>query len=309
MSVLSKGGRIISYNNRVIDNQYTPEFVITINTTLGGALTMTLPLIVGYTYSMGVDWGDGTYTNVYAYNSSAATHTYASHGIYKIKISGTLGAWGFNNSGSKAFITRIDSWGRVLDLAQGTSLTNGFSGCNNLNYICSGPITGKTYPSSVFINNLFNGCTSLTSIPTGLFDLTNYAGFAGIFQGCTSLTSIPNDLFRYNTSSTAMQQIFYGCTALTSLPEDLFYYNNLVTNYSYCFYGTRNIMLPVRVFNLANLSIVTNFSYFMNVTSTAYSHTGTIQDIWNYSTPSNKTNAFTNQINLSNYASIPALWK
>jgi hypothetical protein len=70
----------------------------------------------------------------------------------------------------------------------------------------------------------------------------------------------------------------------------------------------RNITLPNRIFNLSNLSIVTTFAYFMDVSSTTYSHTGTIQDIWNYTTATS-TDAFDQCTAITNYADIPTAWK
>ena len=42
---------------------------------------------------------------------------------------------------------------------------------------------------------------------------------------------------------------------------------------------------------------------------TEQSHTGTIQDIWNYIIVNNNVKCFRNDTALTNYADIPTLWK
>jgi hypothetical protein len=66
--------------------------------------------------------------------------------------------------------------------------------------------------------------------------------------------------------------------------------------------------LPTTLFDLSVLSAVTNFDFFMGVSQTSYSPTGTIQDIWNY-TSATSVDAFKNCTALTNYASIPNAWK
>ena len=72
------------------------------------------------------------------------------------------------------------------------------------------------------------------------------------------------------------------------------------------------------MFNTANLGKVTDWSNFMNVTSTSYSPTGTIQKIWGttetpagdvvYTVAPTKTDAFNNCTALTNYNNIPVDW-
>lgn len=182
-----------------------------------------------------------------------------------------------------------------------------FQSCTSLTSIPAGLLDRM---STTNIDSMFNGCTSLTSIPVDLFRYcTAIVFFTNVFANCTSLTSIPEDIFRYQTSVTSFSGVFGSCTGLTSIPENLFYYNNLVTNYSTALYYTRNLVLPSVIWNLANVSIVTNISNFMAASSTSYSHTGVLQDIWNYVTPATRTSAFLNQTSITNYADIPATWK
>jgi len=63
----------------------------------------------------------------------------------------------------------------------------------------------------------FFGCSSLTAIPSGLFDKqTAVTEFASTFYGCSSLTSIPANLFDNCTAVTTFATTFYNCTGITS---------------------------------------------------------------------------------------------
>ena len=67
---------------------------------------------------------------------------------------------------------------------------------------------------------MFDGCTSLTTIPSNLLPATTLADscYRSMFDGCTSLTTIPNlpatTLARY-----CYDHMFDGCTSLVETPE------------------------------------------------------------------------------------------
>lgn len=189
-----------------------------------------------------------------------------------------------------------------------TTLGGMFLNCFDL-----GAIPVDLFRYNVLVTNvsgIFNACTSITTVPIDLFRYnTLITLFATAFFNCSGLTTIPTDLFRYNLLVTSFSLTFNGCTSLTNIPEGIFYYNTLVANYASTFSLCRNIILPSVIFNTANLSIVTTFNNFMQAASVGYSHTGTIQDIWNYATSAISTNAFLNQTDLDNYADIPPDWK
>ena len=81
----------------------------------------------------------------------------------------------------------------------------------------------------------FYGCTSLTSVPAGLFSgidtssaTSTSSMFAQTFYNCTNLTSIPAGLFSGIDTSSAtntsymFNSTFAGCSGLTSIPAGLF---------------------------------------------------------------------------------------
>ena len=105
--------------------------------------SVTLPLIQNraegaLAYNCTVDWGDSTPTSsVTSYDDANRIHTYTSGGTYRIKITGTMEGWSFNNAGDTLKIVKIINWGG--------------SGFNGFKYLKGG----------------FHGCTNLTSLGTG----------------------------------------------------------------------------------------------------------------------------------------------
>jgi surface protein len=60
---------------------------------------------------------------------------------------------------------------------------------------------------------MFNGCTSLTSVP--LFNTAAVIDMASMFSSCTTLTTVP----LFNTAAvTNMNSMFSSCTTLTTVP-------------------------------------------------------------------------------------------
>ena len=88
----------------------------------------------------------------------------------------------------------------------------------------------------------FSSCTSLASIPTGLFDKNTVAiNLDYCFSNCTSLASIPTGLFDKNTAVTSFYYCFNNCSSITSIPENLFKYNTAVKKFDYCFRNCTNL--------------------------------------------------------------------
>jgi len=316
------------YKKMFIINQYIfsdPAFKFTINIASNGG-NFILPTRVGYTYNCVVYWGDGSSSEITAYNDADITHTYTLSGNYQITIIGTFEYMFVNNGTEKLKILSVDNWGENIFIGIN------FYGCSNLASLPFEPVifngsslstafancTGLTsIPERLFekaINNLsffqvFYGCTGITSISDNLFKYNvNATSFQSSFAFCSNISSVPSDLFKNNVNSVSFANTFDNCIGIRSLGENLFYYNNLVTSYFRCFQACRNIAMPTVLFNLANLSIVTTFQDFMNVTSTIYSPTGSVQDIWNYATGATPTNCYDQCTALTNYASIPAGW-
>lgn len=212
-------------------------FVITISNSLGTGQTFTLPLVSGGTYDFTADWGDGTSSEITAYDDPDITHTYSGD-AYTISMTGTLTAWAFNYSGDKDKLTGITSFGNVGL----TDLGNGFYGCEN----ASGAIPDipdgiymlyQTFRNTGFTSVNLDGITDINfasfresnlnsvTIPITVTDINLQAFYMSSFNG--GLYIYVADLFPNGS--------FRSITGVTKL----YLYNTNITNIgAYAFTGT-----------------------------------------------------------------------
>ncbi len=110
------------------------------------------------------------------------------------------------------------------------------------------------------MSDMFNECSSLTSLDLSNFNTSNVTNMDGMFYSCESLTSL--DLSVFNTSNVKdMWMMFSNCTSLTSL--DLSSFNTLnVINMGYMFRECSSLSsLDLSSFNTAN---TTNMSWMFS---------------------------------------------
>ena len=89
-----------------------------------------------------------------------------------------------------------------------------FNGCSSLTSVPTLPATTlKPY----CYNNMFYGCSSLTSAPSLPATDLKYNCYSGMFASCSSLTSAPS-LPSTDLAMNCYQSMFDGCTALTIAP-------------------------------------------------------------------------------------------
>ena len=88
------------------------------------------------------------------------------------------------------------------------------------------------------MNNMFSGCSKLTSLDISGFDTSNVTNMTSMFNNCSKLTSL--DVSNFNTSNvTHMDYMFNNCSKLTSLDISSFDFTN-VTSYNNMFIGVRD---------------------------------------------------------------------
>lgn len=228
-----------------------------------------LPLTPGDTYRLSVDWGDGSMSNITAWNDPRAVHYYKVYGkTFTIKIKGVLNSlkvlynkksyilvtqWGssyneYDNAWegcSNVVFDTVDS----LELQNITSLRHSWSNCLSL--------TSTPYQNTSNCTDFsyaWNNCINLSAIPA--LDLSNGKDFTGTWAGCSSLTEVPIlDLSKCETlcrtwkncssiktfseplntfNVTSFEETWMGCTQLTDIT---FYVANNCTNFTNCFKG------------------------------------------------------------------------
>ena len=227
---------------------YGTDFVMTITTT-GADETFTIPCQNVGTFDASIDWGDGSFSGITAYNDAGLAHTFASAGDHTIRISGSFPNIYFNNGGDRLKVTRVDNFGDV-GWAQ---LNMAFLGCSNMTSFASGSTDTSSVTNMI---SMFQNCTSLTSLDVSGFDTSSVTRMDSMFQNCSSLTSL--DVSGFDTSSvTNMNSMFRFCTSLTSLDVSGFDTSS-VTAMNFMFYNCPSLTsLDVSGFDTSS---VTNMS-------------------------------------------------
>ena len=281
-------------------------FIFRITTTAANTV-FTLPLtdFGGLTPTITVSWGDGTSSIITSSTSLSRNHTYVSAGTYDISINGFMPYFKVNNNVAiRSLIVALIQWGtvglRAID----------FYGCSNLTTIPgSGTLSlvgGYTGLAEVITFASFMRNTGLTSIPSDLFAYsTNATTFTDTFTN-TPITSIPTGLFDENIAATNFAACFSTCTSLSTVPSTLFDLNINAISFASTFRNCYAVTQPLQFTYNTSVSTFTNV---YNMATTANAMAGTAPALWNRVPTPFGTDAFRNCINLTNFASIPTIWK
>ena len=254
--------------------------------------TFTLPLNSSGSYNFTANWGDGTADSIItAYNDPDITHTFSSAGTHIISMKGICTIWRWDiTAGDRAKVRRI------LDFTDmGFTILN-FCGCVNLTFVSKNM---KLLTHLTTAGSMFQSCTSLTSIPEGIFSgSTGITNCNSVFMYCP-ITSISEDIFKYNINVTTFYQAFNHCDKLTSIPANLFKYNTKITVLSHMlYYCTSLTSIPAHLFDTNTLvtTFETTFAWCTNITSIP-------ADLFKYNT---KVTTFSSTFsNIGSLTSIP----
>jgi len=272
-------------------------FMIQIQTT-GSDETFTLPLVSDGTFNFIVNWGDNSAEETITTYNVGNAHIYAVAGIYIISMKGTCTKFDFNLQRTSCIKVK-----RLLDFVDMGFTELSFCGCTNLTFIASN-MKRLTHLTTAYL--MFEECSSLTTIPAGIFEgSTGITSFALTFQLCSSITSIPTGLFDNNTSVTTFGGVFNGCSLLSSIPTHLFDNNTLVKYFAYVF-GSCTLLSSIPTGLFDNNILVTTFAGAFNNCNLL---DGDAPELWLRVPEPTGSSCFTNCTNLDNYASIPDDWK
>ena len=130
-----------------------------------------------------------------------------------------------------------------------------FSECNKLKEIKG--ISNLNTDNMTYMDSMFDGCSSLTSLDLSGFKTDNVTSMGSMFKGCSSLMSL--NLSGFKTDNvTSMWGMFFGCSNLTNLDVSGFKTDN-VTSMRNMFLGCSSLtILNVSGFKTDNVTDMGN---------------------------------------------------
>ena len=155
-----------------------------------------------------------------------------------------------------------------------------FNGCSSLTTVPSNLLPAKTLGRHCY-DSMFRGCTSLTTVPNLPATKLRAYCYQYMFYGCSSLTTVPSNLLPSTTLiGSCYSNMFYGCSSLTTIPN--LPATTLSENcYQYMFYSCTGLVETPAGWYLPAQTTATNscsnmFSYCSNLQKIAVSYSGAI---------------------------------
>ena len=144
---------------------------------------------------------------------------------------------------------------KVLDNSGVTSLFSGLDRIFSVNFS-----EFNEYIPDITFENMFSGCTNLTSVDLSKITLNLNFNANNMFQNCINLKYLNFNLNKLNIKYEA-QYMFYNCKSLTSI--DLSRLNvSTTTNFEYMFYGCKSLKsINLKSFNLEKATNIDNMFY------------------------------------------------
>ena len=190
-----------------ISQNGTPNIVYKIN---NSGTSFTLPS--AGTINVDIDWGDGSSETV-SNTANNPSHTYASAGIYEIRISINSGGYrprfGLTSDSDAQLISAV-----IANNGGISSMDQAFRDVPNLT---SYKQIESASSSVTSLNKAFQGCSSLASFP--VIDTSSVTNFLDAWKNCSSLTSFPSLDY---SSATQIHYAWDGCTSLADFPANQF---------------------------------------------------------------------------------------
>lgn len=239
--------------------------VLEVNVSSGTNLT--LPVL--NTSSMGlnnlrVKWGDGDQT------LGTSSHTYSSAGtkIILFDFNGMSANLSWSADGFSSFqncLTKVIKW--FIENVRTSWNKGAFKNCSSLQSV----VSWTTSLMSGSADSFFEGCSSLRSVPAGLFEfitsgtfvstyknsglsgsvnLSSVLGgnlindYSSCFYGCENISSV-NGQLRTSSNGTSLNYMFAGCSSMSSISNDIGATN--IKTCIYMFSDCSNLQSPCRI--------------------------------------------------------------
>ena len=187
------------------------NFTFSVNTATAGSTTSTqfrVPFVGnnGFT-TVDVDWGDGTTDTITNPVQSETTHTYASSGIYTIKISGVVNAFQFGGAGDKDKLNVVSNCGQL-----NLNTPIAFNGCSNMTWTA----TDSPTISTTTLAGTFRECTSFD----GNINNWDVSGVENFFAFLYLANSFTGPLDNWDIGSVTSFAFFANGATMTTVNYD-----------------------------------------------------------------------------------------
>ena len=213
---------------------YKDEY-LTLSALEDGQITITIPDMVDQNYATSLSYSKdkSNWTETVVDNTAQTITIPVSNGD-DVYLKGVANAW---CNGDEELCTHIDSSasinasGNIMSLLYGddfkdkitfpeeSQYTFGELFYNNTHLInAKNLILPATTLTFYCYNNMFSGCTSLTTAPELPATTLAHSCYGAMFYGCTSLTTAP-ELPATTAVNSCYNSMFRGCTSLTTAPE------------------------------------------------------------------------------------------
>ena len=127
----------------------------------------------------------------------------------------------------------------------------------------------------MFMDYMFNGCSSLTTLDVSNFNTEKVSDMGGMFGSCSSLTTLDVSNFKTEIVSN-MTNMFSGCSSLTTLDVSNFNTDNVM--YMSSMFGGCSNLQTIYVGDNWTTKNVTESVYMFNGCNNLYGGKGTIYD-------------------------------
>lgn len=241
-------GIIQSESDTTISKTYNIEFdIMTMKPEPNGKMQVLLAgnsvSITASGGSVNIDWGDGSTSNEgsHTYTDGNAFHNVSLDSVEgknaQVRFNGIVAFWTVGNTpiGVKSLMYNRELKYVSEDVCLNSlSIESFFCECSSLKEIPKSVFTLKGDSNSLSTYNgkgIFQGCTSLKSIPAGLFDnFKNVYTSVAAFEGCKTIESVPRGLFDKMEKLESIDYYYGGlnagmfkeCTSLKEVPFDIF---------------------------------------------------------------------------------------
>ena len=248
-------------NNDQPEEYPSDAFVFTIqtdNTGVSTDLQFVIPTfenngVISSEYNCTVDRGDGTSFTATTHDDSNWTLNYASAGEYRVIITGIFKGLRFANGGDKSKIKNIEQWGS-FDFGNYNGVSGYFYGCDNLTITATDSPTTST---TIGWQQTFQGCSSLTSVPTITswnFDVAET--FTSFFRSCILFNQNLDNMNVSNVNT--FNSMFRDCDIFNG--SFLNWITSLGTNFSNFLAGCHLFNQPVAHLDLGLATTILGFA-------------------------------------------------